>query len=194
MPLKPALWNMLSPGSIKSKLGGVASETCWDNICTILVGASFAYKPSCKYSSQLSIRGTGKWVSVEKTELFAYSHRSGNSVPPTRWHGVTAGHSRVDKNISPWHVLSTGLCWTEAKFIYSYFKDRLKIYFKGSNNISFSKEARHDTNYWSAQRLKPTMSLQAGQTFIIIKHTLLLSRSLNKTTQNQCTFSPFPLA
>lgn len=126
MPFKPALWNALSPGSIKSKLGGEVPETCSGKYLPLtLVDASFAYKPLCKYSSQLSIWSTGKWDSVEKTELFAYSHRSGNSVPPTGWHVVTAGHSRVDKNTSPWHVLFTGLRWTEAKFIYSYFKDRL---------------------------------------------------------------------
>lgn len=38
---------------------------------------------------------------MEKTELFAYSHRSGHSVPSVCWHAATAGHSRVDKNISP---------------------------------------------------------------------------------------------
>lgn len=98
------------------------------------------------------------------------------------------------KTFPPWHVLFTGLCWTEAKFIYSYFKDRFKIISRALTIFAFLRRHSMISTIGQLKGLSLQHLYKAGQTFLIIKHTLLPPRSLSKTTQNQCTFSPFPLA
>lgn len=81
--------------------------------------------------------------------------------------------------------------WTEAKFIYSYFKNRLQIISRALTIFAFLRRHGMIPNHGWHKSLNLPHPYKLGK-LTLLKHTLLPSRSLNKTTQKQCTFSPFP--